>query len=851
MTARNTVLETHVQSVRAIGSASVTVRWPPARRRRLVLVAGALVLLHLLVLAPQLSPLRAVWGLPITVLLPGALALRIIGGRRRRAWDQLLHTLALSLLGLSVVGVALALLPGGGLTTLGSLAGFDVLVAILLAGVMLADRVRGRRETTPPAIPARVIPASGYRAGQLRPDLYPSSQGQSALYRSTAHRPRFRWARTDRPPAGRSGWSWAGRSGVDLATVVPGRLGWAGIVLGAAAVGLAVVGARQLNAGGGPAVTMLAFALVAAALATATAAAGRRQGTAAATTIYLVSLAVLLATSLRGAGVTGHDIKIEYRVFTDTLSSGSWRPGGEFPGYNSCLSITVLPTFFARLLGLAALDVFRVCFQVLFAVVPVGVYLGARRLLPPPYAVLAAGLVLAFPTFVNDLPMLNRQEIGLIFFVVLVLNLMEKGRPGPQQWAMLVAAAAGLTASHYTSMDVAAQLLLLAWLLRTALRRVRWLPAPRVSLRPLGSPTAMMLVMAVGWPVVAGSAPAFVSTLKSSFASITEGGSVAATSTSYSFFSSAPAQTDTEVLDGYLSRIRAARGLNEEAAARCVPEVLPADELAPTRLGAALDAAGVSPHGLNAALRSAAVLLFQGGALAGVALLWWRVRRRARPTARVLAEFGTAGIALLAVTVAVPQLSDAYGLLRLFQQLLLVLAPAVVLVLATGVRMIARRLAPGRGRAAAKAVTALVVIGCGLATTGFVPRLTGGYVPQLNLADAGPYFRAYYASAGDLGAVSWLGTHLPAGTPVVADSRDAVNLLSLTTTAPAEGLAPGTAPADAHLLLRTDDDRRASAVAVVGEQILRYTFPLTCMTIGRPLVHASGVHRLYGPVAPR
>ncbi|HEX8344284.1 MAG TPA: glycosyltransferase family 39 protein, partial [Actinoplanes sp.] len=463
-----------------------------------LLALAALMALHVLALSQQATPLRAVSGLPIAVILPGALALRIIGGRPRRGWDWLLHAIALSLLGLSVVGLILALLPGGALTTVGSLLGLDVLLAVLALGVTLTGR---RRVGRPSAAP-------------------------------------FAWKRS----------------------MVPPPLGLLAITLGAAAVGLAVAGARHLNAGGSPAGVMLAIGVAATALATATVAAGPRGSTAAATTIYLVALAVLLATSLRGTGVTGHDIKIEYRVFTDTLESGSWRPGGLFPGYNSCLSITVLPAFFARLLGIPALDVFRVCFQMLFAVVPVGVYLGARRLLPPPYAVLAAALVLAFPTFVNDMPMLNRQEIALIFFTVLVLNLMESGRARRQQLVMFAVAAVGLTVSHYTSTDVAAQLLLMAWILRrfqqaVRRRRARSHPVPpRPTRAPaLGLPAAVLLVAAVGWPLVAGSASAFGETLKSSVASVTAGASAASTSTSYSFFSSPPERTDAEVLDAHLA----------------------------------------------------------------------------------------------------------------------------------------------------------------------------------------------------------------------------------------------------------------------------------------------------------
>ena len=132
-----------------------------------------------------------------------------------------------------------------------------------------------------------------------------------------------------------------------------------------------------------------------------------------------------------------------------------------------------------------------------------------------------------------------------------------------------------------------------------------------------------------------------------------------------------------------------------------------------------------------------------------------------------------------------------------------------------------------------------------------VPQLTGGYPPQLSLNNAGPYFRAYYAGPGDVAAAAWIGRHLSPGSPVVADSRDTANLRSMTPLLPREGLAPGAVPAAAFVELSTVDGHSAVAVASVGDRVLRYSFPLSCVTAGRPLVYAAGPHRLYGPaVAP-
>jgi hypothetical protein len=763
----------------------------PSRPRRVPLAAvgavAAVLALNVLVLAGP-SAVRALVGFPVLVLLPGALALVVLGGPVRRGWDWLLHAVALSLAILIPVAALLALLPGGALTTGPSLVAFDAVVAVLGAAAWW------RRVPQP-----------------LRPHT---------------------WRRPH----------------LDLGLVAAA----VGVSAGVNAVALAVFGARHLNAGGGPGPAAAALAAGVVAFLAAVVAARAGRSTAAASVVYLLAAAVLLATSLRGAGVTGHDIKIEYRVFLDTLESGAWVPGGPFPGYNSCLSLTVLPSMLAELLGLSALDVFRVCFQVIFALVPVGAFLIARRLMPPGYAMLSAGLFIAFPTFVNDMPMLNRQEIALLFFTVGLLALLSTGGPAWRRGVLITVAAAGMTVSHYSSAAVAAALLTVAWLIRggrvAVARRTGAVRAPAPALWPAA---VTLIVMVLGWAALTGSATAFAGDLAATARAIGGKATVLSDSTRYSPVRSGAATDDTTALRGYTDQVAVQRSDDgaRQVPASCVPVVLPADALPPTALGRATASLGLSPATLNTRVRHGFVLLFEIGAVAGCALLWWRRRVAPAPTTTLIAELVTAAVVLLGVGIAVPQLTDSYGLLRIYQQLLPVLGIAVVVALVTAVRAIGR-FAARRGlrapRSSVSVVVTVVVAACLVTTSGLLPRLTGGYPPQLNLADAGPYFRGYLAEPDDVAAARWIRDNLPADAWVVADSRDTANLRSLTTLHPDEGIAPGAIPSDAYLMVAVDGTD-AIATAVVGDRIIRYAVPLACLADGRSVVHAAGTHVLYSP----
>jgi hypothetical protein len=772
---------------------------PPA-----VPVAAALLLLHLLVLVGAPAAPRVAVGLPLVTLLPGTLLLKALRVRRRGA-DLLLCTIAGSLAVLLATATVLAL--AGRLSPLDCLIGLDVAMAL----PAVAAVVRHRRD-----VGADRRHRHLGRAGAGGPGSGVALHGRGVSGHSgavldpviSAGRPRDTGLRAS-PTA-----SFAGAAGAGAGLT---------LLAGSAGVALAVAGAARLNAGGGPGLTVAAFTAVLVAVAGAAHAARHHRPGVAAAALYLAGLAVLLATSLRGTGVTGHDIKIEYHVLMDVLETGRWRPGGAYPGYNSCLSLTTLPAFLARLLGLAPLDVYRVAYQLIFAVAPVGVFVIARRLVPPVAAVLAAGLFIAFPTFVNDMPMLNRQEIALIFFLVLLLGLLDARGPRGPRIALLLIAAAGLTVSHYSSTAVAAALLGVAAVLRLIRRR---LPSMKDGVRRppgLAGPAGVLATMLVGWALCTGSAAAFAADVAQTGRAIGAQAMVLSDSTRY-LRPGDDAPDDATALKSYLDTVRGERGLPDPG---CPPATLPADELPPTALGDVIRA----PHAVNTLLRQAFVLLFMAGAAAGCAVLWWRARHPARPSVRVLAETGTAALVLLGVAVVAPQITDSYGLLRLYQQFLPLLGPAVLLALTV----------VARGRPARWVLTALVV--AALATTsGLVPRLTGGYPPQLNLAASGSYYRAWYATAADARDAARVEAALPPGVPLLADSRDAAVLRAYTELRPLEGVGPGTVWPDSYLVVRD-----GGATAVIGERVVRYTFPLSCLTAGRTLLVDAGDLHVYGP----
>lgn len=183
-------------------------------------------------------------------------------------------------------------------------------------------------------------------------------------------------------------------------------------------VALSIMGALSLNNGGSNIFTVIMLVGITIYVGALIYMAERlRQGTLL-VALFFVSLSLLFMTSLRGWYITGHDVQHEFRLFVQTIDAGKWAMGVAKDAYNACLSVTLLPTVFYKMLDVQNYYVFKVLFQIIFAFVPGLVLLLSQEFLKgltQRTALLATLYFVAFPTFFTDMPMLNRQEIALLF----------------------------------------------------------------------------------------------------------------------------------------------------------------------------------------------------------------------------------------------------------------------------------------------------------------------------------------------------------------------------------------------------------------------------------------------------
>jgi uncharacterized membrane protein len=535
---------------------------------------------------------------------------------------------------------------------------------------------------------------------------------------------------------------------------------------------LAVIGATRLNNGTGDTVSLVMLAVVFVTLGLLFIWRHDLDPGAISFVIYMLGFAMLLATSMRGWYTTGHDIQREYRVFELTKTNGNWSIGRFVDAYNACLSVTILPMMLWVVTKVHDPYVYKVIFQALFALGPVLVYRLALRFTGRTIAIIGITYLLCFPTFSNDMPFENRQEIAFLFILAILLMMTNSSMPLRQKRLWIAVFSLGMIVSHYSSAAVFIATVVVAvsanYLLKASRPRLerlgRRLHLPRSNLRADGyrpvigvANTALMVVGAFLWiGVITGTGSTLTRTIESAATSVGQTFSFSAKSSdvAYNLFSlSQP--SDSQLINEYrtqtISEVPKRTDFYPVALVDASARTPAVSRDAPlTSLGTSIQNSGVDVVSVDNFLHAGAAKLLQILVLVGLAATLLSRRARLKMT-REPYLFAVGTLVVLVAEVVAPVVSENYGILRAFMQGLLILSP----LLAFGSYVLFRRL----GTRLAGALSMVLALCSFALLSGLVPQLVGGEQPSLALANSGLYYDIYYPHTQEIAAISWLRRH--------------------------------------------------------------------------------------------
>ncbi len=236
---------------------------------------------------------------------------------------------------------------------------------------------------------------------------------------------------------------------------------------------LSIFGAIILNNGGGNIFTMTALAGIAVFSCLILFTHKRIPGYIFPYGIFLISLSLLLMLSLRSWYISGWDIQDENRLFQLTKDIGYWSPNNIQHDYNSCLSITLLPTIFNLLTGITIEGLFKIVYQVIFSLLPVSVYLIARRYSTSALSYFASFYIMIQPFYIQPMVALMRQEIAFAFFGIMLLTIFEENLNSKVRSILVIIFGISLIMSHYSTTYIALILLMITYLGLGTIRIIR------------------------------------------------------------------------------------------------------------------------------------------------------------------------------------------------------------------------------------------------------------------------------------------------------------------------------------------------------------------------------------------
>ena len=190
--------------------------------------------------------------------------------------------------------------------------------------------------------------------------------------------------------------------------------------------------------------------------------------------IAMIALALLMHVSLVSNYILpyGGDSPVELYVFRGTELNSHWNPvfspaDEAYGRYNAMLSITILPTVYSNVLGMDPTWVFKLIYPLIFALVPVGLYLLWHPYIGKKLGFIAAFLFMAQLTFFTEMLALNRQMIAELFFVLLLLTLLTPKLSQGSKFVAFALFSFGLIFSHYALAEIFLFFILAAWAVST------------------------------------------------------------------------------------------------------------------------------------------------------------------------------------------------------------------------------------------------------------------------------------------------------------------------------------------------------------------------------------------------
>lgn len=479
--------------------------------------------------------------------------------------------------------------------------------------------------------------------------------------------------------------------------------------------------------------------------------------------IFNMGISLLLSYSLRSWYILGWDINHEFQVFQLTKLHYLWSAATIKDIYNSCLSVTILPTILDSFLRVNDEYIFKVFYQILFALIPVNIYLITRRYTNVFYAFLAGLLFMIQQTFYMEMTAVVRQEIAFIFFTSSVLVLFNKTISENIQNFLFIIFGLGMIVSHYSTTYITLILFFLTYIITKIfsvinLSRIKQFFISSYSFNLRIIILLLLFQTTILWNVV----------VTNSFSNVTEVANTVSKNISKVFdvqnksltilsflYNSKSAYTDRE-LNEFVQKY-SSNYLSENK----IDTIMKGE----TKNKTNLHIVNLYPHeqnGVSEKVLHLPYIITKYFIIFGLILGLLSLTLKKREDRIIDIEFvfiAIASLIMLAIMIIVPDLSVAYNVERLFQQCLVFISLFIIL----GISKLFSKLSPVNEYILASIIIIYYLYQSGIAASVIQDVL------RVNLYNKGFEYDAHYTHVQDVAAAKWLSSNYDNKSTIYSD----------------------------------------------------------------------------------
>nr|WP_319374728.1 DUF2206 domain-containing protein [uncultured Methanobacterium sp.] len=187
--------------------------------------------------------------------------------------------------------------------------------------------------------------------------------------------------------------------------------------------------------------------------------------------IFFIGLSILMIMSLRSSHIMGVDIHAEYNIFYNTLINGYWKISGHSTVADACITISLLPAIYQKILSVDPEVLFKFLFISFFSISTVIIYLISNKYVKKDYAFLAAFFFMSQLSFFTA-ETNPRTNMAVLFVMMGLLVFFNERMALPKKRLLFIIFLISCVLSHYSTTYIFFIILFLSLLVNYLSKRV-------------------------------------------------------------------------------------------------------------------------------------------------------------------------------------------------------------------------------------------------------------------------------------------------------------------------------------------------------------------------------------------